>query len=511
MTTKYNQVLVIGLDAAEPALIERWMADGTLPNLEKLKENGVYTRIGKSNDHLVGLPWPTFYRGINPGGHGVYHYLQWDPAEMASKRVSQNEYNLQPFWRKFRDGGPRAIVIDVPLTTSPTDFNGIEFVGWATHETLNPLSAFPDDVLNWANKEICLSPAFEERYGMFTASELLQNRDNLITMTEKVSKLSQALITKEDWDLFIVVFSATHRAGHQLWDGTNIISKMSEFEADEISRALKQVYKACDQAIGNLIQEIGEDVSVYVFSLHGMGINQSRTELLPEMVTRILVGNAEQAISPRPKLSSQLRGLIPETWRHAIKRRMPLRVQDKLTSYWRMGATEWSKTPVITLLGDYDGYLRVNLKGRESQGIVDPKDFETWIQIITEGLMSFIDADSGEPIVRQVLRREDLGLSGVGLHHFPDMIVQWQETPAARHRELFSQKYGTVPWPTPGRNPEGRSGNHRPQGFLIARGEHFGTNSSFQEIRVVDLAPTILNKLGLPVPASMEGKVIDSW
>jgi len=506
----FNKVLVIGLDAAEFSLIERWTTEGVLPNLKKLKEQGFYTCIGRPDDHLVGLPWPTFYRGVNPGKHGVYHYLQWDPEIMASKRVNQEEYELQPFWREFIEGGPRAIVIDMPLVTTPTSFNGIEIMGWATHETLYPLSAYPVDILNWSNREVCQSPAFEERYGMYSSGELLQNRDDLIDLTNKVSKLARTLLVKEEWDLFMVVFSATHRAGHQLWNGTNIISEMSDFEANEISHALKQVYIACDQAIGELLESVGEETTVLVFSLHGMGINHSRTEMLPEMVSRILVVEAEQEVTQRPKWTSRIREMIPETWRHTVKRRMPHKIQDMLTSYWRLGGTDWHKTPVITLLGDYDGYLRVNLKGRESQGVVDPEEFDDWVELITGGLQSFVDGDVGESIVKAVLQRENLGLSGDHLHQFPDMIVQWMETPASMHRELVSPKYGSIPWPIPGRNPEGRSGNHRSQGFLIARGEGFNPSSTEPEVGVIDLAPTIFNLLGVLVPEYMEGIVIKS-
>lgn len=509
MTSKYNKTIVIGLDAAEPALIEQWMAEGVLPNLMRLKEQGIYTRIGEQDDHLVGLPWPTFYRGVNPGKHGVYHYLQWDPHLMASKRVSQEDYELQPFWREFGNGDPRAIVIDIPLVTAPTPFNGVEIMGWATHETLDPLSAYPADVLAWADKQVCPSPAFEERYGIFTVHELLQIRDALISMTGKVSMLAKALLNKEDWDLFMVVFSATHRAGHQLWNESNIISEMSEFNLAEISQALKQVYMACDREIGNLLRKTKEDITVLVLSLHGMGVNHSRTELLPEMVTRILEVETNQGWSQRPKLTSRFRDLIPDTWRHAVKRRLPHEIQDKLTSYWRMGAADWSKTPVFTLLGDYDGYLRVNLKGRESQGSVDTKEYESWIEIIRSGLKSFVDADSGEPIVKAVLHRDELGLTGGSLHHFPDMITQWRETPASAHRELLSPKYGRIPWPTPGHNPEGRSGNHRPQGFLIAHGKRFKPATTIPGIRVIDLTPTIIDILGMPVPDYMEGSIIN--
>ena len=329
-------------------------------------------------------------------------------------------------------------------------------------------------------------------------------------MTQKVTRLAKALMDRENWDLFIVVYSATHRGGHQLWNKTNVTNEINEDEESKIDQALQKVYAACDQAIGELSDAAGDDATVFVCSLHGMGINHSRTELLPEITAKILEYETEKSTYQRPMLLNQIREMIPSTWRHAFKKRLPYKFQDALTSYWRMGGSDWSNTPVIGLVGDYDGYLQVNLKGRETQGIVEPgEEYKTWVEIFTEGLKSFVDADSGEPIVKAILRRDDLGLHGGCLEHFPDLIVQWHETSASKHRMLVSPQYGNISWPTPGRNPEGRSGNHRQNGFILVHGDGFYPNSDLETIGIVDLAPTILDILGLPKLPKMEGEAIN--
>ena len=485
------------------------MIEGLLPNIKDLRDKGAYSRIGSADDHLVGLPWPTFYTGVNPGNHGVYHYLQWNPEKMGSERINRSWLPLYPFWRSFSDKDPRAVVIDVPLTSSIEKFNGIEINGWATHEILEPLNAYPQEILNWVEKNFGTPPRFEERCGQFSVNELLQVRDKLIDMTQKVTLLTMSLMSRENWDLLMVIYSATHRGGHKLWSQKGTKSDIHENEKNNIFKSLQEVYMACDNAIGKLVSQVSEDTMVLVCSLHGMGFHHSRTEILPEMLEKIIRHETNRPASQRPKTLNRIRNLIPSSIRHAIKSRMPHRFQDVLTSFWRMGGTDWSKSPVICLLGDYDGYLRINLKGRESQGIVEAgKEFDDWVDKVSEGLHSFIDVDSKEPIVKNILRREELKLRGRCLDHFPDLIVQWQETPPYKHREIKSSLYGSIFWPTPGRNPEGRSGNHRPQGFLIAKGDCFVPGSSLGPVEIVDLAPTILSILGLPVPSGMEGKII---
>ena len=175
-----------------------------------------------------------------------------------------------------------------------------------------------------------------------------------------------------------------------------------------------------------------------------------------------------------------------------------------------MGSVDWRKTPVITLLGDYDGYLQINQRGREAEGIVNPEDLAYWTTRVSNGLQSFFDLDTGKPIVEAVLPRKDLGLEGDLVDRFPDLVVQWEKTPASRRREIVSADYGRVLWPTPGRNPEGRSGNHRPQGFVLIRGDRFASNVEPRAVGIVDLGPTILNILGTAIPGEMEGRALGS-
>ncbi len=141
MSQAAPRVLLIGLDAAEPRLVEQWMADGTLPTLRALRERGGYGRLGSSADWLAGSPWLTFYTGTQPGDHGFYHHLGWHADRMQTVRPTPDSLPLTPFWRDLGRHGPRAVVLDVPMTYQPEPFNGVEISGWATHDGLVPPEA----------------------------------------------------------------------------------------------------------------------------------------------------------------------------------------------------------------------------------------------------------------------------------------------------------------------------------------------------------------------------------
>ena len=80
--------------------------------------------------------------------------------------------------------------------------------------------------------------------------------------------------------------------------------------------------------------------------------------------------------------------------------------------------------------------------------------------------------------------------------------------PSARHRAVVSDRFGAVAWPTPGRNPDGRAGNHRGMGFLIASGAGLPAAAGRGDADIRDLAPTVCALLGVAPPWPMEGRPI---
>jgi predicted AlkP superfamily phosphohydrolase/phosphomutase len=279
---------------------------------------------------------------------------------------------------------------------------------------------------------------------------------------------------------------------------------LTEVERPALEDTLHRVYMAADQAVGEIVAAAGEDVTIMVMSMHGMGVNNSRTWIFPDMLKRVLGTQVER--SPVIGLVNRLRALVPVEWRHGLKSRLPYHARRWLTRTWRTSGFDWPRTRAFNLFSDTQGWVRINLKGREAGGVVEPGEYDALCEQISEGLKTFVDADTGEPVVKSVLRPHQ-AFEGERLADLPDLIVNWAESPAALHREIVSPQFGRIAWPTPGHNPEGRSGNHRWHGFLITAGPGVKTGR-IDGAHLLDLAPTILSLLGQPVPAGMEGKVL---
>lgn len=78
-TSPETRIIVLGLDGFDPNLLEKYMAEGLVPNFERLKNEGTYARLGTTNPALSPVAWSSFITGSNPGRHGVFDFLRRNP------------------------------------------------------------------------------------------------------------------------------------------------------------------------------------------------------------------------------------------------------------------------------------------------------------------------------------------------------------------------------------------------------------------------------------------------
>ncbi len=502
-------MLLIGLDAAEITLIERGISDGSLPHLARLRKQGTFGRLESTANWLVGTPWPSFSTSSWPSDHGFVHYLQWRPDLMTHARPDASWLPLRPFWRELT--GARAIAIDVPLTYPPTSGPALEICGWASHDKLWPPASNPPLLLKSIHREFGKSRMPPDVTFIKSTSEALRQHDHLAETIIKTTDLALSLLARYPWDLSLVVFGATHRGGHQLWDRTGLAMPLPASPDPEFDVALGRIYQACDAAIGRILEQVPSATRVLVFALHGMGANHSRLVVFPEMLARVLAGKPDstQASDQRSGLLRRVRHRIPIQWRSALKSRLPQTVQDRLALFWRNeGRADWSQTRLVACMADLEAYIQVNRIGRERDGIVPESDGPGLLDEIVDGVTTFVDEETGTPIVHSIARTAEVYPPGPNLHRLPDLTIRWAEGSAANHRAVVSPRFGRIPWPTPGKNPDGRSGHHRPTGWVIARGPGIAPGSRLPDASILDLAPTALSLLNEPEPYPMKGQPI---
>ena len=147
------------------------------------------------------------------------------------------------------------------------------------------------------------------------------------------------------------------------------------------------------------------------------------------------------------------------------------------------------------------GAIRINMIGREPEGKVEPgPECDALCQQITRDLMDVVNADTGMPVVRRVLRTSEI-YQGPYLHHLPDLLIEWRDdAPVYR---IHSPKIGELR----GEYRYCRSGEHKPGGLFIAHGPAITPGRLNREVSILDFAPTLSAMLGVELP-DKDGKLI---
>jgi predicted AlkP superfamily phosphohydrolase/phosphomutase len=166
---------------------------------------------------------------------------------------------------------------------------------------------------------------------------------------------------------------------------------------------------------------------------------------------------------------------------------------------------DWGRTRAYAL--GQTGPIYLNLKGREPQGIVEPGvEAEALRQEIVDRLRHVRDPDSGEPVVGEVYRPEEL-YSGPHLSKAADVIFTARfEAKRGQIPGFGEVDFGTNRIIAP--MDRGVSGVHRMNGLFAAIGEPFRARVWLEDAQIWDVAPTALHLAGLPVPADMDGRVL---
>src|SRR6266404_8298152 len=90
-------VILIGLDAAEIEVVDRLVADGRMPNLARLRQQGRWGRLQTEPPHCLSLVWSTFFCGTRLGEQGWYFNKIWNPDRQRLQYVDPAWLALQPF------------------------------------------------------------------------------------------------------------------------------------------------------------------------------------------------------------------------------------------------------------------------------------------------------------------------------------------------------------------------------------------------------------------------------
>jgi predicted AlkP superfamily phosphohydrolase/phosphomutase len=505
----HSPVLLIGLDATEIDVVDRLIAAGRLPTLAGLRARGRWGRLQTQPPNFLSLVWPTFLCSAPLGDHGWYFNKIWNPDRQRLQYVDPSWLPVRPFWTSL-EPRYRVAVIDLPYLAAVPDRPNMTLLnGWQCHDDFGRLE-LPKGL--WKQLTVrhgppCMTP---EVFGPQTAATLLAQRQEVLSGNRQIGEICGDLLTHDRHDLFLAVFGSVHRGTHYLWD----LSQIDVEGMDPGTRALLEggrddCYASADEALARVLEAASPETRVLVFALHGMGRNDGWYEMLPRMLEQVHRGGG--AAPRKGGLLYRFKKALPWTLARQVTRRIPQAWNKALVPLWSRRMHHWPSTRYFALPMDLNGYIRLNLKGREREGCVEPADANRVIAELDAALRSFRDVETGRPVIRGTIKVDDLVPPDAPRRRFlPDLVVLWDPPhPLAASSGLVSDTFGEIRWPRGRKLASGRSGNHTPHGWFVAAGPGIEPGPTTRIYDTADLIPTAFEWLGAPRPSHFAGRPIE--
>jgi predicted AlkP superfamily phosphohydrolase/phosphomutase len=519
-----RRVLAIGLDGYEESLERRLLAAGELPAIARLRERSARYLLDHGSAQRSGLAWEHVSTGLAPDLAGRWAALHFNAQTYD---VWQEGTRLDPFASRLKS---RTVVFDAPyfdLERSPS-VRGI--VGWGAHDPGVPTTARPNDLLSEFEDRFGKYPAEQWIYGVVWASaERTREMGEALARALSVRTRAAHWLLGErlpDWELALIVASEPHSAIEALWHGFDPSHPLHRLpSAGPARNGLIAVYRAIDHLVGEMAAAF-PDAALTLFSMGGMGANHSDTAsmaLLPELMYRRafaqpLLSQPEGWQDPAsPPLLGEhqdwswaVRSNLPPHTSPSILRRLSSarqtffpRTESSTESHLHRSVTwipamsyqsYWRSMPAFALPSYYDGRIRINLEGREADGLVSVSQYQVLCDEIETMLRACRDPATGCEVVKDIERlngRDPLTLGPTE----SDMAVVWQGTFCALEHPAIG-RIGPIPFRRPGGHT-GRFGLAYLSNAGLEPGDG-GVRSSF------DVVPTLIELLG-ETPGELSG------
>jgi predicted AlkP superfamily phosphohydrolase/phosphomutase len=488
-------IAILQFDGASRAHLERMLGAGQLPGLASLRSRGTWLELGTPAAHFEGAAAYSLSTGVHLGGHGLYYPWMWSATEQRV-RFFDDMPAPEAVWERIGRAGRRSLVIDPYEMRAPKTMQGIFLSGWQfKNRVVLRTRSVPSSVQRMVAREFGRPPVGEEVYGRPEAPSLLRLRNSLVAAPRRGAEVIEALLQRESFDLVWISLSAAHLGGHRFYDVGDIAEELELERHPGLTTALGEIYRAVDESLARIVAALPEGTDVIVMSPTGMGPNNSRSHLLPAMLNAVL-RDENHSSPPHSAPGSALwkiRAAVPTAVRAWIARMMPDRLALELAARLELRGVRWDRTQAFMVPNDDAGYLRLNLRGRERDGIVEPNEAEAMLDKITTGLMTFRNSD-GSQAVRRIWRLSELGYPGAFHGELPDLVVQWNEQPVPPLMGVQSARFGIIGspgWAT------GRTGCHTGEAWALVLPGSSKLRSSKRTPDIVDIAPTICAVLGV--------------
>ena len=500
------RVWVIGLDGVPWTLLQPWIDAGYLPTLARLQAEGAFGGLRSTLQFLTAVAWSSFITGMNPGKHGIFDFARRIPGTYDQELTNAGRRSGRSLWRILSDAGRRVGVVNVPMTFPPEPVQGFLISGLDTPGLDSPYT-YPPELKAVVNDVHFIAVSTVGKSHAQYLAETLQGID-------KRFELLWRTLDREPLDFYMWVEMETDAIQHCSW---HLMADPAQPNHD----AILQVYQRIDRHLRRLVDQLPGDVTLIVMSDHGAGPIVKTVYLdrwLAQKGWLHFRRGKELSLGDRARHVARL-GLRQTLY--LAQRFLPVGVKGYLKRFTGAHAAvgtfidkaevDWAQT--LAYSAGNLGNINLNIKGRDPMGVVVPAEVDAVVDDITEALLELRDPDTGERMVVEVLRRDE-AYTGSLLERAPDLLIRWTDDKYLATKDYEGKPDGPLFGTKQKFGRHGaayaldQTGTHIMEGMCILYGNAILPGARLVQAQLIDLAPTILHLLDVPIPGAIDGRVL---
>ena len=501
-----RKVAVFGLDGVTFDLLQPWLDEGRLPNLAALLAGGASGRLRSTVPPVSASAWASFATGTQPGQHGLVDFTY--PAQDGYDiQITNGRTRAVPaIWEIAGAAGKKVGVVSMPMTYPPRPVNGFMLCSFLTPSQESRYT-YPDELQEQLTAATGPFPLHMSEKGRGTdpARFVRAVKQMELDRTRAVCHLMDT----QPWDLFVYVVETTDNLQHEVWhimDPSH--PRHDPAEAQAVMPVILDYYETVDRLLGEMLDRVPAGALVVVLSDHGFGPFHKFFHINNWLAAQGWLKFKRTPLSLAKRLAFKL-GVTPINalkWvtllrlgglRKNVKRGRGGGLLRKL--FLSFHDVDWARTQAFSV-GNF-GQVYLNVQGERPAGAVPPAGYEALRDQIAAAALALRDPADGASVVQQVYKREEI-FHGIRAQRLPDLVLH---TDRARYVSFGHADFGSNKVIEPS---IGQTGHHHMVGIVGLRGPGVRPGLPLAEASILDLAPTILHYLGLPVPSYMDGRVL---
>ena len=472
------KLLVLGLDGASWSLLDPWINKGILPNFKRIKEEGAWGDMESCLPPVTSPNWKCYSTGKNPGKLGVYW---WENIDLKNRRISiPNSYSYKgrEIWDYMGEKGLKTAIINMPTTYPPKKVNGCMISGGPVCEEQG--FTYSKELEKKLKSQFNYHIHIKKDAGDLTESnpKAINEAINLINLRFRTMKY---LIEKDDYDFVHLTIFLINVLQHFFWDG----------------QPVKLAWQEIDKNLGYFL--VNKNTNIILMSDHGCnkiekefyinnwlkkeGYLSTRTSIVDFLCGKgIHKGILSKALEQIP-FNKALKKLIPSVVKSNIPEDGGI-VKKKA----KAKIIDWNKTLAIAS-GQGPIYLNVN------------KDNPYYYNKLREKLILKLERlkdSNGNKVIKKAYRREEI-YNGEYINEAPDIVIDQNDgfhiNGGIGGKGIFTK-------------PKKWIAENKRQGLFATWGRDIKEGYQFNNIRIIDIAPTILHYLEIPISDDMDGRVL---